>query len=36
MKRKTLAYSPIGRGDVITPFDEIFKDKFNPVSKGNL
>lgn len=36
MKRKTLAYSPMGRGDVITPFDEIFKDKFNPVSKGNL
>ena len=37
MKVKTLAYSQYGRGgDLIAPFDEIFKNKFNAVSKGNL
>lgn len=36
MKPKTLAYSPMGRGDIIVPFNEIFKEKFNPVAKGSL
>lgn len=36
MKVKTLAYSPMGCGDKIDPFNEIFKAKFNAVAKGNL
>ncbi len=36
MTVKTLAYSPHGRGDIITPFNEVFKDKFNAIAKGSL
>ena len=36
MKVKTLAFSPHGCGDRILPFDEIFKAKFNAITKGSL
>ena len=36
MTVKTLAYSHLGRGDIITPFNEIFKESFNAILKGTL
>jgi len=36
MSIKTLAYSHLGRGDLTSPFNEIFKNQFNAINKGNL
>jgi len=36
MTIKTLGFSPMGRGHIIDPFNEIFKGKFDAVAKGSL